>query len=373
MALKIRRGTQAQRLNIVPAQGELIYDTTQNKLYVGNGSTAGGIEVVGGVIGGSLGSNVNLGGYDIIGTGNINITGTITASGTITGNGDLILGNADTDNVQFGADINSNIVPNSGTLTVGTSTKPWNTVFTQNISNNANPVDVLSVLRPNNNVLPNTNGTLSLGSLSNKWSEIHSTDNYIGNLRIYENNIVSTITNQNINIETSGTGIITTSSLSTRQIDIGISNTEKIRIGGDSNSITYDLNPSTGQFNISDITTFDTYTQLVTNSAETFAFFSLNISPPPAVNVDGYEVLIRFKNSAGSQIVKIIGTIFNNTPSIQKIDEAFSGTAPIASFTTGVVSNVWNLNAVTNTSTSAGSVMIYQSKITFFSALEIPS
>ncbi len=95
MALRIRRGTSAQRTGITPVSGELIFDTTQNKLYVGNGSTAGGVEIVAGQIGGNLGSNVNLNNFDITGTGNINITGTITASGTITGNGDLVLGNAD--------------------------------------------------------------------------------------------------------------------------------------------------------------------------------------------------------------------------------------------------------------------------------------
>jgi hypothetical protein len=45
MAFKIRRGTDAQRLLITPAQGELIYTTDTKQLYVGDGSTAGGIAV----------------------------------------------------------------------------------------------------------------------------------------------------------------------------------------------------------------------------------------------------------------------------------------------------------------------------------------
>jgi hypothetical protein len=45
MAFKIRRGTDAQRLLIIPAQGELIYTTDTKQLYVGDGSTAGGIAV----------------------------------------------------------------------------------------------------------------------------------------------------------------------------------------------------------------------------------------------------------------------------------------------------------------------------------------
>lgn len=42
MALLIRRGTDAERLGITPANGELIYTTDTNKLYVGDGTTAGG-------------------------------------------------------------------------------------------------------------------------------------------------------------------------------------------------------------------------------------------------------------------------------------------------------------------------------------------
>jgi hypothetical protein len=45
MALKIRRGTNAQRLLITPAEGELIYTTDTKKLYTGDGVTPGGIAV----------------------------------------------------------------------------------------------------------------------------------------------------------------------------------------------------------------------------------------------------------------------------------------------------------------------------------------
>ena len=45
MAFKIRRGTNAERLTITPAQGELIFTTDTKKLYVGDGSTVGGISM----------------------------------------------------------------------------------------------------------------------------------------------------------------------------------------------------------------------------------------------------------------------------------------------------------------------------------------
>lgn len=47
MPLQIRRGNTAERLSIVPLQGEPIFDTDLNLLYIGNGATAGGQPVTG--------------------------------------------------------------------------------------------------------------------------------------------------------------------------------------------------------------------------------------------------------------------------------------------------------------------------------------
>ena len=45
MALRLRRGTDAERLLITPLQGELIYTNDTKQLYAGDGTTAGGILV----------------------------------------------------------------------------------------------------------------------------------------------------------------------------------------------------------------------------------------------------------------------------------------------------------------------------------------
>ena len=45
MALRLRRGTDTQRLLITPAEGELVYTTDTQRLYVGDGVTSGGILV----------------------------------------------------------------------------------------------------------------------------------------------------------------------------------------------------------------------------------------------------------------------------------------------------------------------------------------
>lgn len=45
MSLKIKRGTNSQRLSIVPDEGELVYTLDTKKLYVGDGVTSGGNSV----------------------------------------------------------------------------------------------------------------------------------------------------------------------------------------------------------------------------------------------------------------------------------------------------------------------------------------
>jgi hypothetical protein len=67
--LQLRRGLEANRTSIVPVDGELIYTTDTNKLYAGDSSTPGGIEVSGGGVGisgysgisGATGSNGSIG------------------------------------------------------------------------------------------------------------------------------------------------------------------------------------------------------------------------------------------------------------------------------------------------------------------------
>ena len=45
MPLQFRRGTNAERLTITPAVGEPIWTTNTNLLYVGDGTTVGGIRI----------------------------------------------------------------------------------------------------------------------------------------------------------------------------------------------------------------------------------------------------------------------------------------------------------------------------------------
>lgn len=45
MALQIRRGTNAERLTITPLQGELIFTTDTKKVFIGDGTTLGGVSI----------------------------------------------------------------------------------------------------------------------------------------------------------------------------------------------------------------------------------------------------------------------------------------------------------------------------------------
>ena len=45
MALRLRRGTDAERLAITPVAGELVYTTDTKRVYVGDGSTVGGLPI----------------------------------------------------------------------------------------------------------------------------------------------------------------------------------------------------------------------------------------------------------------------------------------------------------------------------------------
>lgn len=115
MSLRIRRGPETDRVTKVLDLGELGYATDTYRLYVGDGITSGGRNVLATAAGTgltwnpttqkldfsgqgsgivsvsadpnpSLGGNLSLSGYNITGTGNINIAGTLTFTNGLGGN-----------------------------------------------------------------------------------------------------------------------------------------------------------------------------------------------------------------------------------------------------------------------------------------------
>jgi hypothetical protein len=152
MSLRIRRGLNSQRSSVVLDTGEIAWATDTKKLYVGDGSTSGGVHVLAtsvdetsglawdnttqkikytGALGSALsnvvedtspelGGDLNLNNRTINGTGNINFTGGVAASTLSLSTGlsaNLPLNNRDitgTGNINV-----TGTVTSSGTLTAG--------------------------------------------------------------------------------------------------------------------------------------------------------------------------------------------------------------------------------------------------------------
>ena len=136
MALKLRRGTEANRTSITPAEGEIIYVTDTKKIYVGDGTTPGGV-LQGGSGGGasltgitdnatasvltlgdaniSIDVDLSITGQEIVGDGDINISGDVTASGAGTG---IITANSFVGNVT--GNVVGNVTGNASGAHTGT-------------------------------------------------------------------------------------------------------------------------------------------------------------------------------------------------------------------------------------------------------------
>lgn len=169
MALKIRRGTNAQRLLITPAEGELIYTTDTKKLFTGDGVTVGGVAVDTGTVAfsgiasdvtpdvdstrdiGATGNRWAEGWFDnVYGaftgalTGNVtgNLTGNVT--GNVTGN---LTGNVD-GNVT-GDLVGSVFADDSSTVIDSVNKKIYGSIYSPNNGNLYVSVD------PSNNYLTN--------------------------------------------------------------------------------------------------------------------------------------------------------------------------------------------------------------------------
>ena len=77
MALQIRRGTAAQLANITPTSGELIYTTDTKLVYVGDGTTAGGIAI-------AVGGSGNVSGTNLLTNGIASAAGNVTGGNILT-------------------------------------------------------------------------------------------------------------------------------------------------------------------------------------------------------------------------------------------------------------------------------------------------
>jgi len=169
MTLRLRRGTDTERLSIVPAEGELLYTTDTKEIYVGDGSTLGGLRVTGAVTNSppTLTQNLDLNNFTISGTGTINVNGNVTgqdviannnilAGGTIQGtqfigDGSLLTGVSSSGIVE-GNNYRINIVANDSTVMLDTVSQNIIGNFFGDASNvtgiTLNQLDDVNVINP---------------------------------------------------------------------------------------------------------------------------------------------------------------------------------------------------------------------------------
>lgn len=137
--IQFRRGTSTQNNGFTGAVGEVTVNTSNYALRVHDGSTQGGFEAALNDL-----SNVQttsaLSLASITTTGNVDVGGNLTVTGTTTFNGGtLTLGDADTDNVVFGADVQSSIIPDADdTYALGTAAKKWSDLHVVDITATGN-------------------------------------------------------------------------------------------------------------------------------------------------------------------------------------------------------------------------------------------
>ena len=166
MALQIRRGTDAERLTITPAEGELIYTTDTKLIYIGDGSTVGGTKADSGITdllsdsSPQLGGNLDLNSQAITGTGTINITGNITGSTVSGSSGNFtssVIGSLQAASVQ--GDLTGSVFANDSTMLVdGTDGK---LVLSNNVIQDLSNVYVPST--------PSGGDTLIWNAVDSRW------------------------------------------------------------------------------------------------------------------------------------------------------------------------------------------------------------
>lgn len=184
MALRLRRGTNAERVLITPADGELIY-TIDTKNYISAmGTQAGGNPVD--TAGEFLGSNLDLNNYNINGVGNINtdgnitVTGSITADGNLTLGGNLTIGDATSDTVNILAKVESHVIPDvDGARNIGSSSNKFNQGWfnTIHVASDVNAINVnANIIADDSTVLLNK-ATGALNASGTFKGDVEATDN----------------------------------------------------------------------------------------------------------------------------------------------------------------------------------------------------
>jgi len=135
------------------------------------------------------------------------VDGNLHAVGNITFDGNITLGNDDTDNITFAADVNSDIIPDAtNTYKLGSSAKKWNNVYSQNLT----VTDLLSTTATagtwTQNGLTITGNSVSAGT-STLNITVSGTGKINLNNKVYIKNNTITHNNAVVPLEFGATGI----------------------------------------------------------------------------------------------------------------------------------------------------------------------
>lgn len=135
------------------------------------------------------------------------IDGGLHAYGNLTWDGNITLGNDDTDNITFAADVNSNIIPDiTNTFNLGSSVKKWNNVYSQNLT----VTDLYSTTATagtwNQSGITATNNSISAGTGTLNIT-VSGTGKVNLNNKIYIKNNTITHNNAIVPLEIGATGI----------------------------------------------------------------------------------------------------------------------------------------------------------------------
>ena len=160
---------------------------------VASGSTTTGIIKDFTTLSGSLisGSTLHI-------VGNATVKGNTTIDGNTTVKGNLTFGDADSDSVNFGAEISSSLVPDAdGTYTIGSSAKRWKEVHTDDIKVQGDISASGDLYLAGNDLFGGTTKRLTLGATNAFVGNITSTGNIVaeGNITANRYIVSSSVTN----------------------------------------------------------------------------------------------------------------------------------------------------------------------------------
>ena len=214
---------------------------------VASGSTTTGIIKDFTTLSGSLisGSTLHI-------VGNATVKGNTTIDGNTTVKGNLTFGDADSDSVNFGAEISSSLVPDAdGTYTIGSSAKRWKEVHTDDIKVQGDISASGDLYLAGNDLFGGTTKRLTLGATNAFVGNITSTGNIVaeGNITANRYIVSSSVTNVTTLAQSGSTIFGDTPADDTHQFTGSVSVTGSVTSTG---TITAEQITSTDDMNVTD-------------------------------------------------------------------------------------------------------------------------